>query len=88
MFSLAGHIEIVSEATTHEEAVAVISELKPEVVLDLEMASRAMGADESMGRMLGLSPPPRVVVFTMPTRDMAPLRHRVHLLHDSPKFAA
>ena len=24
-----------------------------------------MGADESMGRMLGLSPPPGVVVFTM-----------------------
>jgi DNA-binding NarL/FixJ family response regulator len=35
------------------------------VLLDLEMPGGAMGADESMGRILDLSPPPRVVVFTM-----------------------
>jgi DNA-binding NarL/FixJ family response regulator len=66
MLSFAGDIEIVGEAATHEEAVAVVSEHAPDVVLlDLEMPGGAMGADESMGRMLGLSPPPRVIVFTM-----------------------
>ena len=66
MLSVAGDVEIVGEAATHDEAVAVVSEHGPDVVLlDLEMPGGVMGADESMGRMLGLSPPPRVVVFTM-----------------------
>ena len=66
MLSFAGDIEIVGEAATHDEAVAVVSEHGPDVVLlDLEMPGSFMGADESMGRMLGLSPPPGVVVFTM-----------------------
>ncbi len=66
MLSLAGDIEVVGEAATHEEAVAVVSEHGPDVVLlDLEMPGGVMGADESMRRMLGLSTPPRVVIFTM-----------------------
>jgi DNA-binding NarL/FixJ family response regulator len=66
MLSFAGDVEVVGEAATHDEAVAVVSEHGPDVVLlDLEMPGGVMGADESMGRMLGLSPPPRVVVFTM-----------------------
>jgi DNA-binding NarL/FixJ family response regulator len=66
MLSFAGDIEIVGEAATHDGAVAVVSEHGPDVVLlDLEMPGGAMGADASMGRMLGLSPPPRVVVITM-----------------------
>jgi two-component system response regulator DegU len=66
MLSFAGDMEVVAEAATHEEAVAVVSERSPDVVLlDLEMPGGAMGADESMGRMLGLSPRPAVVVFTM-----------------------
>ena len=66
MLSFAGDIEIIGEAATHDEAVAVVSEHGPDVVLlDLEVPGSFMGADESMGRMLGLSPPPRVVVFTM-----------------------
>jgi len=66
MLSLAGGIEVVGEAADHDEAIAVVLERRPDVVLlDLEMPGGAMGADESMGRMLGLSPPPRVVVFTM-----------------------
>ena len=66
MLSFVGDIEVVAEAATHEEAVAVVSEYEPDVVLlDLEMPGGVMGADESMSRMLGLSPPPRVVVFTM-----------------------
>jgi DNA-binding NarL/FixJ family response regulator len=66
MLSFAGDVEVVGEAATHEEAVAVVLERRPDVVLlDLEMPGGVMGADESMGRMLGLSPPPGVVVFTM-----------------------
>ena len=66
MLSFAGDVEIVGEAATHDEAVAVVSEHAPDVVLlDLEMPGGVMGADEAMGRMQGLSPPPRVVVFTM-----------------------
>ena len=66
MLSFAGDVEIVGEAATHDEAVAVVSEHGPDVVLlDLEMPGGAMGADEAMGRMLELCPPPGVVVFTM-----------------------
>lgn len=65
MLSLAEDLEVVGEASTHEEAVAVVSELSPDVVLlDLEMPG-GIGADESMRRMLDLSSPPSVVVFTM-----------------------
>lgn len=64
MLSFAGDIEIVGEAADHDEAVGLISEWGPDVVLlDLEMPG--MGADESMRRMLALSPPPSVVIFTM-----------------------
>jgi DNA-binding NarL/FixJ family response regulator len=65
MLSLTEDLEVLGEASTHEEAVAVVSELSPDVVLlDLEMPGR-IGADESMRRMLDLSSPPSVVVFTM-----------------------
>jgi len=65
MHSFAGDMEVVGEARTHDEAVAVVAEHGPDVVLlDLEMPG-GMGADEAMGRMLGLSPPPGVVVYTM-----------------------
>ncbi len=66
MLSFAGDIEIVGEAATHDETVAVVSEHGPDVVvLDLEMPGGTMGADESMRRMLELSPPPKVVILTM-----------------------
>ena len=66
MLSFASDIEVVGEAATHGEAVAMVSELKPDVVLlDLEMPGGAIGADESMRRMLGLSPSPKVIVLTM-----------------------
>ena len=66
MLSVAGEgIEVVGEARTLDEAVAVVAEHGPDVVLlDLEMPG-GMGADEAMGRMLGLSPPPGVAVYTM-----------------------
>jgi len=65
MLSTDAQIEVVGEASTHDEAMAVVSETKPDVVLlDLEMPG-AIGADESMGRMLSLPSAPKVVVFTM-----------------------
>jgi DNA-binding NarL/FixJ family response regulator len=65
MLSFAGDMEVVGEAATHDEAVAAVLEERPDVVLlDLEMPG-GMGADEAMGRMLELSPPPGVVVFSM-----------------------
>jgi DNA-binding NarL/FixJ family response regulator len=65
MLSLAGDMEVVAEAGTHEETVEVVSEYGLDVVLlDLEMPD-VMGADESISRMLALPSPPNVVVFTM-----------------------
>ena len=65
MLSYAGDVEVVGEAADHDEAVSVVFEERPDVVLlDLEMPG--MGADGSMRRMLSLSPaPPSVVVFSM-----------------------
>jgi DNA-binding NarL/FixJ family response regulator len=66
MLSLAGDVEVVGEAATHEEAVLVVSELVPDVVLlDLEMPGSSMGAYESVACMLALPSSPSVVVFTM-----------------------
>ena len=64
MLSVAGDVEVVGEAATHDEAVAVVLEQRPDVVL-LDLAMPGMGADESVGRMLALSPPPKVVIFSM-----------------------
>jgi CheY-like chemotaxis protein len=56
MLLFAPDVEVVGEAADHEEAVAVVSELTPDVVLpDPEMPGGAIGADESMERLLGLS---------------------------------
>lgn len=65
MLAIAEDMEVVGEASTHDEAVVVVSETEPDVVLlDLEMPG-ATGADEAMSRMLSLPSPPKVVVFTM-----------------------
>ena len=66
MLSVAEDVEVVGEASTHDEAVAIASDLSPDVVLlDLEMPSGQMGAYELVACMLTLPSPPRVVVFTM-----------------------
>jgi DNA-binding NarL/FixJ family response regulator len=59
MLSLAGDVEVIGEAVTHEEAVALVCGLEPDVVLlDLEMPGGTMGPTSRGGRMLALSPPP------------------------------
>jgi DNA-binding NarL/FixJ family response regulator len=66
MLSFAEDVEVVGEVATHEEAVAIVTEVAPDVVLlDLEIPGSATGADGAMGRMLSLPSPPEVVVFTM-----------------------
>jgi DNA-binding NarL/FixJ family response regulator len=66
MLSVAEDVEVVGEASTHDETVAIASDLSPDVVLlDLEMPSGQMGAYESVACMLTLPSHPRVVVFTM-----------------------
>jgi len=46
MLSFAGDVEVVGEAATHDEAVAVVLEHSPDVVLlDLEMPGGTIGAD-------------------------------------------
>jgi DNA-binding NarL/FixJ family response regulator len=65
MLSFPEDVEVVGEASTHEEAVEMVSEREPDVVLlDLEMPV-VLGADESMRRMLSIPAPPQVVVLTM-----------------------
>jgi DNA-binding NarL/FixJ family response regulator len=64
MLSTDDGIEVVGEAENGREAVDLADSLKPDVVLlDVEMP--VMGARESMERMLGISPPPRIIVVTM-----------------------
>ena len=66
MLSFPSDVEVVGEAATHEEAVAIASEHSPDVVLlDLEMPRGRLGAYEAVARMLALPSRPRVVVFTM-----------------------
>jgi two-component system, NarL family, invasion response regulator UvrY len=61
MLTIADDIEVVGEANTHERAVDIVSEAKPDVVLlDLEMPSG--GAEETVRRILRLPKPPKTVV--------------------------
>jgi DNA-binding NarL/FixJ family response regulator len=64
MLSTDAGIEVVGEAENGRDAVTLARQVKPDVViLDVEMP--VMGADEAMEAMLGISPPPRVIIVTM-----------------------
>ncbi|MDQ3303987.1 MAG: response regulator transcription factor [Actinomycetota bacterium] len=64
MLSTDGSIEVVGEAENGAEAVDLARKTSPDVVLlDVEMP--VMGALEAMDQLLGLSPPPKIVVVTM-----------------------
>ncbi len=64
MLATADDIVVTGEASTHERAVATVSEEEPDVVLlDLEMPGGR--AEETVRRILQLSRPPRIVVVTM-----------------------
>jgi DNA-binding NarL/FixJ family response regulator len=64
MLTTADELEVVGEGNTHERAVTVVSETRPDVVLlDLEMPGGA--AEESLRKMLALPQPPRVIIVTM-----------------------
>ena len=64
MLSLDPAIEVVGLADNGAEAVALVEEEKPDVVvLDVEMP--VMGAQAAMRRMSRLDPPPRFVIVTV-----------------------
>lgn len=64
MLSTDEGIEVVGEAENGKEAVSLAKETRPDVViLDVEMPE--MGAAEAMQGLLGISPPPRVLIVTM-----------------------
>ncbi len=57
-------VVVVGEAKNGREAVALAEETRPDVViLDVEMP--VMGAQTALKRLLGLSPPPKVVIVTV-----------------------
>jgi DNA-binding NarL/FixJ family response regulator len=64
MLSTDEEIEVVGEAENGREAVALAEKLRPDIVLlDVEMP--VMGARQTMERILGNSPAPRVIIVTM-----------------------
>jgi DNA-binding NarL/FixJ family response regulator len=64
MLSLDPAIEVVGQAENGADAVAIVEEKRPDVVvLDIEMP--VMGAQAAMRRMSRLDPPPRVVIVTV-----------------------
>ena len=64
MLSTDGDIEVVGEADNGRDAIALARRVKPDVVvLDVEMP--VMGAAEAMEALIGISPPPRIVIVTM-----------------------
>jgi DNA-binding NarL/FixJ family response regulator len=64
MLTTADDIEVVGEGNTHERAVAIVSEAKPDVtLLDLEMPHGT--AEKTLRKMLALPQPPRIIIVTM-----------------------
>ncbi len=65
MLSIDGSIEVVGEAQNGLEALALVGEARPDVVV-LDLAMPLMGGQEAARLILGeVSPPPGVVILTM-----------------------
>lgn len=65
MLSIDGGIEVVGEAENGWEALALVGEVRPDVVV-LDLAMPLVGGQEAARLILGeASPPPGVVVLTM-----------------------
>ncbi|MEV6108462.1 response regulator transcription factor [Streptomyces sp. NPDC051940] len=58
-------IEVVGEAGSGEEALAMAAKLRPAVVLmDLQLGGAGMDGIEATRRLVALDPPPRVLILT------------------------
>jgi DNA-binding NarL/FixJ family response regulator len=65
MLSTDGGIEVVGEAENGQEAVALVAEAVPDVVV-LDLAMPVMGGKEATGLILrAVSPPPGIIILTM-----------------------
>jgi DNA-binding NarL/FixJ family response regulator len=65
MLSIDGGIEVVGEAENGREALALVREVRPDVVV-LDLTMPLMGGQEAARLILGgASPPPGVVILTM-----------------------
>jgi DNA-binding NarL/FixJ family response regulator len=59
-----GGVEVVGEVPNDEEALRLVDELEPDVVI-MQVQMPFERAKESLGRMRALSHPPKVIVVTM-----------------------
>ncbi len=68
MLATDGGIQVVGEAQDGAQAVALVREVRPDVVI-LDLAMPVMEGGEAMGLILrDVSPPPGVVILTMHDR--------------------
>src|ERR671913_2203934 len=65
MLATDGGIEVVGEAENGARAVALVGEVRPDVVV-LDLVMPVMEGGEALGQILrDVSPPPRIVILTM-----------------------
>jgi DNA-binding NarL/FixJ family response regulator len=59
-----GEVQVVGEAATGEEAITLTEEQGPDVVV-LDLSMPRMGGAQAAERILGMKPPPQVVILSM-----------------------